>query len=785
MYERTCIGCGNEFVTENVRKKRCRDQCGIMNRSRAKADPLSNDLDFIGVDGEGVDRPNGDHDYVMLSVGAETLWKQGRKLDPAEIFEFLWEQYCLNPESAFVGFFLGYDFIQWLKLLPKDVGRFLLTKEGIAERTSKAFKSKKVVYPDAVVWNGWEIDIMGGKRFKIRPHAHTKSKFDWKFCTNKTCKADLTSNAHVLDYSGPKIKKWMSICDTGSFWQASFLKVIDPKQWGDNPVCTAEQYATVKQGKSERGTVAAVDDVSYFEDMQRYNVLENELLSRVTQRLNLGFMNEHIPIKLNKNDWYGPGRAAQKWIDMLHARVANPQAVEWNKKNEPRKNEGGILNADVYSSMPAWFYTASQASYYGGWFEQMVHGHCGDVWEYDINSAYPYIIASLPCLHTSGGHNGTYAQADDSEYPPSGANRFTLLYGTFQGSNSYIGALPHRTPQGNILRPNLTKGWYWLHEIEAAQRARLIDIIEVEKWVSYEACECPPPFNPDGIGIVAMYLLRLSAGKNSVLGKALKLVYNSAYGKTAQSIGNPKYSNPMYASLITAGCRTMILDAIASHPEGARAVTMVATDGIYFTSKHPGLDMDKARLGAWDETFKQDMCQLMPGVYWDEETRKSIGLGGAPKLKSRGVSAGDLAKEIAQLDNLFARAHNTLGTGGEYVWPEANFPIKFTITSAKAALARGKWDDAGKVEHGKDRRISANPTSKRIPKAYADKKGREQALTRTPVYPSGPALCSVPYAKAFGYTDDETPFTRDGGFTTPDAREQLNLQEYIDLLNSL
>jgi hypothetical protein len=142
----------------------------------------------------------------------------------------------------------------------------------------------------------------------------------------------------------------------------------------------------------------------------------------------------------------------------------------------------------------------------------------------------------------------------------------------------HIGALPFRTKTGNILRPQRVKGWYWAHEVEAAIQAGLIDTTEIEKWESYQACHCAPPFNLPDIGIGRMYNLRLAMGKNTAAGKAFKLVYNSAYGKTAQSIGQPKYANPIYASLITSRCRTLILRAIASHPEKSRAVAMVATD---------------------------------------------------------------------------------------------------------------------------------------------------------------------------------------------------------------
>lgn len=800
IHERICRACRTRFETTNSRKIFCGSDCS-KNKSRTNR-RLANDITFIGVDGEGVDRPDGNHEYIMLSVGSDTLFSGGRQLTLSEILTFLWQCFLKDSDAAYVGFFLGYDFIHWQKLLPEHTARLLLTDAGIVERTSSV-KSRPNPYPDPVVWEGWEIDVMAGRRFKLRPHVCIRSKWN-VLCRNRTCgrETDLPSTEDIysrlvspdiqllrlddgVEWAGTtsafwrnfttkipskKVSQWMYICDTGPFWQTSFINVINPAGW-DVPICSKEEYETIVQGKEGRGIVIPYpshgdnDRANYFQQMVHYNTLENDILGRVTQRLNQGFMNDSIPIKLSKNEWYGPGRAAQRWMDMLHTKVADRSAVEFNKAGArgrskdssyrfQRANESGLLNADIYMSMPPWFYEAAQASYYGGWFEQFLHGHCGNAWEYDINSAYPYIIASLPCLHgTDVGHNGQYIRREDGDTSNSWielpTSAYRLLHCTVSGTNPYIGAMPYRTRQGNILRPSMTKGWYWAHEVEAAQRAKLIDTVDVHDWVAYLPCDCAPPFNPTDIGIERMYALRLAAGKNSPEGKAFKLVYNSAYGKTAQSVGTPKYSNPVYASLITAGCRTLILDTISTHPMGASAVSMVATDGVYFTGVHPSLALSSTTLGSFDSTEKKNLTQLMPGVYWDDTSRERVRNKLAPKLKSRGINARDLANEIEYLDACFAQSHFELSRGNEYQWPEIEFRVRFLLESAKSALNRGKWNEAGKVSHTSVRRISSNPQTKRIPIAYRDS---TTGLTRTTPYGVGPTgLETTPYQKSFGY----------------------------------
>ncbi len=833
MFQRTCKGCGNEFETANAKQSRCRKDCGRASRNLARATRrLSNDISFVGVDGEGVDRPDGAHEYVMLSVGNRTLWRDGAQLPLRDILSFLYECYTDQPDAAYVGFFLGYDFIQWEKLLPEREARLLLTSDGIASRKSKR-KSRANPFPDAVVWEGWEIDIMAGRRFKLRPHIHHRSEYSGS-CRNRTCLFDMGNvsygdvvqdeigtlvdgesrwsipDTNGVEYNGNiaafwdrftvpirsvgqgavkgKAYGWMYICDTGPFWQTSFLNVINPKSWDGRPVCTDDEYQTVVTGKADRGMVCDYGTTDYYDDMVKYNTLENDILARVTARLNEGFMNDRIPIKIPKTDWYGPGRAAQLWIDQLHALCADSGIVEYNKyvarnngKNSnirlERKNETGLLNADVYMSMPTWFYDAAQGSYYGGWFEQFMHGHIGDVWEYDINSAYPFIIASLPCLHATNGHNGEYTREKDPNNIP--ADGYTLCYGTVRGSNPYIGAMPYRSQQGLISRPHVTKGWYWKHEIDAARDAGLIDSVDIEEWVSYRACDCSPPFDPPSIGISRLYQARLDFGKNTPQGKSAKLVYNSAYGKTAQSIGTPKYSNPVYASLITAGCRTLILEAISTHPEKAKAVSMVATDGVYFTSCHPGLHLSTTQLGAWDETFKVGMTQLMPGVYWDNNTREALKLGKNPKLKSRGVNARDLAREIENLDHLFALSHQALAQGKEYIWPEIVFSVDFLLDSAKSALQRGKWETAGRVTHGTQRRISSNPRTKRNPLAYRD--NAAGGITRTSPWTSFTEVDTTPYRQSFGYVENDPMGTLFGDSIGRDGDD--GMQYWRDLIS--
>jgi hypothetical protein len=639
--------------------------------------------EFIGVDGEGVSRPDGRHEYVLLSIGDKSLYyPDGRRLTFYDIIPFLWECFLEKPEAVYVGFYLGYDFTHWFRDLPENRARYLFTNEGIARR--KRTKSGGNTRPFAVEHRGWCFDLLGLKRLRL-----------WQ------CRNHNPEPGHKCETSSR-----LYICDTGPFFQTSFLNVIEPiaKKWPDGALLSDVEYSKLERGKGERG-FSLEHGTPLPPELIEYNVLENEILGRLITKYDIGLRN--VGVKLRKDQWFGPGQAAQSFLNRIKAPT---------RETFERTTDVAIR-------------TALRNSYYGGWFEIFAHGHIPGVsWEYDINSAYPDIQSNLPCVL----HGEWTGGKSDS---PSG--KYCLIYGTIRGSNQYIGPAPLRLKSGNIIRPKRVRGWYWLHEIDAARRAGLVDAVEIEQWISYVACDCEPPYRE----LRTLYRDRLRVKKNSVGGKARRLIYNSTYGKTAQSIGEPKFANPFYASLITSFCRTYILNAIATHPIGASDVLMVATDGVTFGSRHPNLEISPETLGAWDEKKHENLTLFMPGIYWNDDVRNKQISGTSASLKSRGIPAIALMERITEIDEAFS--DTTYGTE----WPTFDIPITFDMLSPKQALIRDSWFLCGHVSSGTTKTINSDPISKRNADAcYYDERG----LLRCPIYDLGDAIETIPYRKAFG-----------------------------------
>lgn len=661
---------------------------------------------FVGVDGEGVDTPLGLHLYVLLGVG-EVQHTNPNGMDWKEALEFLYSQY--EKGMTYVGFFLGYDFTMMFRSLPESRAWMLFTSEGKAKRKHRI--PGKAPHP--VECDGWQFDLLGMKRLRIRPKLCQ--------CANATCDCE-----HA---------PWMYVNDVGSFFQTSFLRVIDPKEWeSGKAIVTPEEYAIVEEGKKRRD-IAALD-----EDMLRYNRLENVLLARIMSELDRGFLD--IGIHLTPSSWYGPGQAAQVWLT----------------------NEKVPTGKEIEAVVPKWFLEAARMAYYGGWFEIFMHGIIpGASYEYDINSAYPSIIRHLPCLL-----HGTYSYGDG--IPTLEDNEIALVYARVWARNMpelphktsrWIGSMLHRDADGSISRPLATEGWFWMHELLAAEKAGLIKKVDnrgkqqVFKWVKYTPCGCAPPMR----NIEKLYAKRLEVGKKTPLGKAAKVTYNSAYGKFAQSIGDPKFGNPVYASLITAGCRTQIINAIGSHPQGINSVSMVATDAVYFTTPHPGLKCSNA-LGEWDYKERLNLTLFKPGVYWDDEARREVAEGRNPHFKARGISATDFASVLDGIDREFngwgdrAPEISTV-FGAVKGWPEVSIRTGFSLTTCLQALRRNDWSLAGRIEHGKEVVQSANPYEKRACIRVDALPDGRRVYRSTPHYnmDGNDWVRTHPYEKRFGMED--------------------------------
>lgn len=690
---------------------------------------------FIGIDTEG--RPDEDNRHVgiLLGCGRRSLVND-EGLGIWDVLSWLYDCYVEDQRTyphrklVYTGFGLTYDWAIWLRDLPPDKAHSLLTDAGRARRMPRSGTKRREPFPvDGLVapdGTCWELEWLANRRLDLRP----------KPCGHPTycqCQRDERS--------------WMHIDDAFGFFGTSWLAVIDPANWPEaHRPCTPEMFARIQAGKANRGNTldTVVDD-----EMVAYQ--QAELLTlESTMALYDGAL-ASFGIKLKSDEWYGSGAIANRLMRLAGV----PRLPDGDPK---RRIDPSAYQLPDY---PLMYWTmaseTARAAFFGGWAEIMAHGHIlGTTWRYDINSAYPHQHAQLPCLLHGQWSTKTYREyVPITELAPMEGRAVRLIVSAprgVQGSDPYIGAMLHRRKDGTIYRPHVTGGAYWQHELEAAMRAKVVDTVSVWKTYTYTPCDCPPPMRV----LADLYETRRGyvrdVGSQSIEAKAAKLILNSPYGKTAQRSGSAPFRNWVYASLITAGTRAAILDAIAVHPEGTKAVVAVATDSVTYLTKNTGLpnayhdDPDNPkRLGEWTYVLVADLCQVKPGMYWDAAARKALLQGEAPPLKARGADAKAIAQHMLAVDDAFADMTDLRK------WPTFEYTPEFAIRTARQAAA-GQWVDCARV----------------LTKPQLHKSDPRDGVKRTAPYWDGPIIRSEPakhpvedyshtYAVATGRDDAVTP----------------------------
>lgn len=468
--------------------------------------------------------------------------------------------------------------------------------------------------------------------------------------------------------------RWVIISDTGQFFQGSFLNTLS--KWN---IGTAEEQEMIRKGKLMRA-----DFQEFTEETRAYNALECVLLEELmTEFRSVCEDTGYVPRK-----WQGPGFLASAMLE---------------KHGVPRRTDIPILANEQFRYL-------AQAAYYGGRFETTAAGPIrGRVYQYDINGAYVHLLRSLPCLS-----HGTWRRVFDR---PDGN---TIWFGQVHFNHDagrYLYNLPVRVKNGNIHYPKEATGVYWSCELDAAENAGSRYEF-IEGWSYKSNCNCQwfdfvDPY----------YAERVRLGK-SAKGMVLKLAGNSIYGKLAQSIGYAPYANPVWAGLITAGCRAMLIRAYSQAPD---TTYMLATDGI-FCGEELNLPVSK-ELGEWEQTIHEDgIFIVQPGIYYT-----------GAEAKSRGVERGRIGDLRPVFEAQWKRYIDSSGLAHTVSVPVDNF------ITAKQALQRNKWKLAGTWEKD-NREVSFSWANKR----KAGIARLDNGTVRSVPLNGSPSMVSVPYGKIIG-----------------------------------
>lgn len=432
-------------------------------------------------------------------------------------------------------------------------------------------------------------------------------------------------------------KRYTVVNDSFTFFQTSFIVAL--RKW-----FPGEEYAKdlerIAKGKEQRHDFGAVDD-----NERAYNLLEIVYLEKLMET----FRQMCLSLDIRPHKWQGPGHLV---------------SAVFTREGLPKNN---TINAsrDVLES--------ANLAYVGGRFECRSFGHIdGTIYQYDINSAYASVYKELPCLiHGSWVPIKTLPRKPGSIYLARVSFKHTagLAWNT----------LPIRSKKGTILFPREGNGWYWCHELEVAKDYSSLTIHEGYKYVKSRECVCRP-FD----WVYPLYDLRRDVGKETGKGKVLKTTLATIYGKTAQSIGHPQWSNPIWAGLITSSCRAKLIVATLSVDRG-NGVHMLATDGLFTSAPIPGLTIGKD-LGQWELTEHESMFIVQSGLYLLPNRVKIL-------HKTRGVPIGVIMQKQPEIR---AAWQAWLDEGDcDADSPTVTVPVK-TFISLRLANSMGKGFMAGR-----------------------------------------------------------------------------------------
>lgn len=412
-------------------------------------------------------------------------------------------------------------------------------------------------------------------------------------------------NGYSLNLQGTKFSvkkdgKRIVIWDLFKFFGSKFTNAL--KDWGIGSKDFLDKMNHMKDKRSDF-------DKESREDVLEYCLSECRSIAQLSEKL----ITAHNDAGLTLRSYYGAGSSGAAMLSTMD------------------------IESQIVPVIPE-MKEAVASAFFGGRFENSVIGKIeGRVHGWDISSAYPYQLYFLPCLQH--GQWKLTKNRDDIDRATTALVRYRLPINDI--INSW-GPFPYRTPDGSICFPKQSGGgWVWKDEYISGERFAKGSVQFVEAWVYNTTCGCRP-FKK----IAEYYVQRCMIGKEGK-GIVLKLGCNSCYGKLAQSVGNGRFNNWIWAGLITAGCRAQILDLLSLHKDPANAL-MIATDGLYTTEEietpppiNTGTNLliggKRKPLGGWEhKCHDKGVFVARPGIYFPlNPTIEDL-----KEVRARGVGKG-------------------------------------------------------------------------------------------------------------------------------------------------
>jgi hypothetical protein len=337
----------------------------------------------------------------------------------------------------------------------------------------------------------------------------------------------------------------------------------------------------------------------------------------------------------------------------------------------------------LFNETPYEVQESARHTFYGGRFELVVRGDIGECYLYDINSAYPFALTTIPDIT-----NGKWIYSKKIN-PKAKLGFFFILADV--APTVKIAPFPFVKKNRTICYPcGKFRTYVTLDELKMVENDHRIKYKILESYQFIPNKNCNYPFKKF---IEEQYDRRMKLrNEKNQLERAIKIILNSIYGKTAQKtnrmMGN--LFNPVIASSITGFARSQLYRFMREH-NLENDVVAFATDSIAVRTKIPNLHSEKLGEMKLDKEGN-DVIFLSNGFYRFNGVWKKRGIG----------YDNEKRQEIEHLDSKIDK--------------DGNFYIKVKSTKTthiKSGILFNKLKDVGKIEEY-EKKINLNSDKKRF-----------------------------------------------------------------------
>ena len=501
-------------------------------------------ITFVGIDGEGTTDHfgpwPGKHRYTMLCAadefGRKYSVKNPKGLTTQECFKFILA--LPHKNTKIFAYSFGYDLTKILENVD-DATLYKLVRPELRRRVQKNGQKVQVPVYCPPSKPKYCLDWMNG-RFTIKKLEGTEIVVDQD--TGQPTTAFKWSPANIIN-------------DVWKFFQGKFTAALEDWKVPDN-VSKDERKVILDRMREMKDQRSNFDQLTE-EEIEEYCFGECRYMANLARKLTEAHIKAGIPLK----NYFSAGSSAEAMMLVMKIKDHVKQARADNPTPSSSEDSPGSNSVEY----------VQRCAFFGGRFEigriGPVHG---EIFNYDISSAYPFQLTFLPCLIHGKWEHTTDRKA--IKHARTAIVHYTLNEPTIKRPWA---PFPFRLKNGSIAFPETSGGgWVWREEYLAGEKL-FENVGFQEAWLYHCDCDCQP-FKD----IPKYYSYRIFIGKEGP-GIVVKLGVNSNYGKTAQTIGGEPgtFHSWMWAGLITSGCRAQVLESMMLHKD-LDNLLMVATDGI-------------------------------------------------------------------------------------------------------------------------------------------------------------------------------------------------------------